>query len=788
MAIQLGLKSVVDSPTYEWPKPAPAACTALSCFTAGDIETDIFYVVSNTIYKYNCVTDGWIQLASATGPTPATTLAAKYKQNGGIFGRAIAGGASTITGAFLYGNRLKGETIKIIAGTGAGQTRVISDVADPVAADYMCCTTASTTAMVDSAKAYAMNAYAGYQLRIVAGTGIGQTRQILYNNATTCTFSDALYAHSCPMLPWGATWATTAIAAPASVAVIESCVATVDRQWDTQPDNTSIYQIDSGSIYVMNSATAGDYCYFMKYDIAGDRWELKSNPKGFLAAALGADWSLERIGSAVMPSAYATGTATGGTATTLADSSKTFSASQYVNCRVKIVSGTGAGQQRTILSHDTNTLTVAIPWKVTPTNGSSVYEIWPDSDKMYLHGSGYSLLAQYSLEVDNWAIARIRDNGICATLIACDGNGTCIPIAESNGITRSSTTATVTTAWSHPWKTGQTITIRGAVQADYNITATITVTSLTAFTYTVANSPATPATVTQAFTSSILVDGSKNWTINEHAGRICYLPSQSTFQKITSNTASALTLSKAITQPTAAASGKYLIMDPIAFGANDTGTAATSGYGVPTSGSTTAVTQTGKTWTINKFAGKQCRIIAGTGINQNFTINTNTATALAMTAITTGPSTDSIYAVYDNLPPGAGVRLFWVYGCSDPNIAGRYIYRVRGGATATIDRYDLRTQTWDLLFSYPSFETFTTGTASTYDGGDRIYIQKDNTGRLYYYDIVKNMVVPAPQTPYTQGTVLLGNRMEIIQSPDGAKFLYYMRNSDSVWYRTMLFG
>jgi hypothetical protein len=373
-------------------------------------------------------------------------------------------------------------------------------------------------------------------------------------------------------------------------------------------------------------------------------------------------------------------------------------------------------------------------------------------------------------------------------LCAYDAAGLIVPIAESNGITRSSTTATVTTAMNHPWKTGQSITIKGAVQADYNITATITVTSLTAFTYTVANSPATPATVTQGFTASILVDGSKNWTLNEHAGRICYLPSQSTFQKITSNTASALTLSKAITQPTAAASGKYIIMDQKAFGANDTGTLNTSAYGVPSAGSTSAVTDSSKAWTVNKFAGKQCRIIAGTGINQNFTINTNTATALAMTAITTGPDTTSIYAVFDDLPPGAGTRLFWVYNSSDPNNLWRYIYRIRGGATATIDRYDLQTETWDLMFTYPSTETFTTGTNSTYDGNDRIYIQKDNTGRLYYYDIVKNKIFPAMQTPYTQSTVLLGNRMEVIQSPDGAKFLYYMRNSGSEIYRTMLFG
>lgn len=63
-----------------------------------------------------------------------------------------------------------------------------------------------------------------------------------------------------------------------------------------------------------------------------------------------------------------------------------------------------------------------------------------------------------------------------------------------SSITRSGTTATVTTAAAHGRSTGDTVTIAGCAQSDYNVTATITVTTTTAFTYTVANSPTTPAT------------------------------------------------------------------------------------------------------------------------------------------------------------------------------------------------------------------------------------------------------------------------------------------------------
>jgi hypothetical protein len=63
-------------------------------------------------------------------------------------------------------------------------------------------------------------------------------------------------------------------------------------------------------------------------------------------------------------------------------------------------------------------------------------------------------------------------------------------------ITRSSNTATVTTAAAHGLATGDYVTITGATQSDYNGIYQITVLSTTTFTYTVANTPVTPATGT----------------------------------------------------------------------------------------------------------------------------------------------------------------------------------------------------------------------------------------------------------------------------------------------------
>ncbi|MDD2978126.1 hypothetical protein [Aquabacterium sp.] len=66
------------------------------------------------------------------------------------------------------------------------------------------------------------------------------------------------------------------------------------------------------------------------------------------------------------------------------------------------------------------------------------------------------------------------------------------------GITRTSATATVTTAVAHGLATGDSATISGAEQSDYNIDAVVTVIDSIHFSYTVANEPATPATGTIA--------------------------------------------------------------------------------------------------------------------------------------------------------------------------------------------------------------------------------------------------------------------------------------------------
>jgi uncharacterized repeat protein (TIGR01451 family) len=69
-------------------------------------------------------------------------------------------------------------------------------------------------------------------------------------------------------------------------------------------------------------------------------------------------------------------------------------------------------------------------------------------------------------------------------------------VRSVSSLTRSGSTASVTTSVPHGWITGEVITIAGASPAAYNGSRAITVTGATTFTYTVPGTPATPATGT----------------------------------------------------------------------------------------------------------------------------------------------------------------------------------------------------------------------------------------------------------------------------------------------------
>lgn len=141
--------------------------------------------------------------------------------------------------------------------------------------------------------------------------------------------------------------------------------------------------------------------------------------------------------------------------------------------------------------------------------------------------------------------------------------------------------------------------------------------------------------------ATVIVDASKNWTINEHAGKLVQthlvgVNGAMVPRVIISNTANSLTVAT-ITTGLVNGTGRYAITEIQALGRDEQFRVENKwGDGTATGGSTTTLVDSSKNWTVNQWAGARLRIIGGTGRNvvaAGFvTITSNTETTLTYTA------------------------------------------------------------------------------------------------------------------------------------------------------------
>jgi hypothetical protein len=206
---------------------------------------------------------------------------------------------------------------------------------------------------------------------------------------------------------------------------------------------------------------------------------------------------------------------------------------------------------------------------------------------------------------------------------------------------------------------------------------------------------------------------------------------------------------------------------------------------------TTTLYDVTKNWDVNAWVNKRVRFMSGTSQGNEYIITANTANTLTFAA-GTAPDVSTAYAILEASPKSFGCNLDNVIGCTNSALNHKYLYSFVGSGTVELERYDVATEKWEKMSYFPQFETNTTGTMYVYDGKDRIYINLSTVlggigGRIVYYDIVKNTIENASTIPYGHSTAISGNRMEIIQTADGLKYLYLMRHSGQEMWRTLLF-
>jgi len=269
------------------------------------------------------------------------------------------------------------------------------------------------------------------------------------------------------------------------------------------------------------------------------------------------------------------------------------------------------------------------------------------------------------------------------------------------------------------------------------------------------------------------------------------------------------------------------------------GSAKSFATGTATAGGATTLTNSGKAWGTNMWANNQVRITAGTGVGQIRTISSNTGTVLTVSAAwAVNPDATSVYSIEGNsdymyllgnnavtmyrytvstdtwatLSPtaaragaaAAGFSACWVdnvTGWDNETLVnnlqaatlyrqnGRYIYSFRGGATSTLDVYDIAANTWVSGVTYGNQqETFTTGSGYVDDDGI-IYIHKEATNRYFTFDIGKNILAGLTTNFTVQGAAVVGNKLFLLPYSDGGTqihFLYTLMHTGAILNRQLL--
>ena len=654
---------------------------------------------------------------------------------------------------------------------GALGTEIAITPIDEVEAAYISrtATAATNRTLTDSGLTLTTDQYRNYQIRTTGGTGAGQRRRIVSNRATTFE---------------------------------------VDAKWSVTPDATTTYEIwpNTDLIYFTGNAQSATFAY----DVELDLWITAPS----FDSAISCNATVTKNGDLPLAISAATDNGTGSVITVAVNAA----GSNYAVNDIIQISGGGANCRLYVTS--------------TTTAGGVTGVAFKNS------GSGYA-----------------TSTGTATTTVSGSGSGCTI------NVTAIGRTGLVTTVINHFLERGDSVTIAGSSVAGWNGTYTILSVD-TNTTFTIASTATASLTATSSTGTSLIVDPTKNWDTNEHLGKFLIAISGGSItptmqiRRIASNTATTITPVLAFSAFTPAnGTTRYCIVDPSSFGQDNKFWADDQvGYGYPTSGTTTSITDTTKNWIRGTWVGHVVRITAGTGLGNELTITANNNNTITFTAATFTPDTttryeimDSFgtatsgstttlvdtaknwvtnqwvnkrlrfvggaavtnevtitsntsntltfatttavdnstnYVIYGKSPDGAGMTLKWMWG----NGNHKYLFNARGSATTLVNLFNITTGKYDFNMGISGQgEVFTTGSMWAYDGGNRIYAQKDSTGRIFYFDMVKREMVNSGTVPFGMSTAFVGNRMEIIKTEDGLKYLYVARHNATEMWRTLIF-
>lgn len=386
---------VLDRKEWQTMTPAPASPGAGAMVIAPDshlVGFPAMYVLSTTaVYLYNHEEDGWQTITSPAlaGTTGAGTCGAFSPWS--ITYTATGGTTTTVTVAAATHNitaTVVGQTVEFLsAGTATGQRRVITGINSNAGAGTI-------TLTLDHPVATAI--LNTHTFRIASGRYFVLSAYTAVAAGVWKVWDQGTYA-------WQANLSTTNLPAAWGTSGGAACTARLAkvRANGTATGGTTTTLTDSAANWTTDQ-WAGRYVLTVSGTGAGQCLKIASNTATTLTFdSPGTAPDNTTVYQIRGGSALAVGVATEGSATTLVNSAKDWTANQWTNFQVRIISGTGAGDKRKITANTANTLTIA---SGTALDSTSVYEIEPDEDAIYVLGNAAATMYRYSISANTWTV------------------------------------------------------------------------------------------------------------------------------------------------------------------------------------------------------------------------------------------------------------------------------------------------------------------------------------------------------------------------------------------------
>lgn len=633
---------------------------------------------------------------------------------------------------------------------------------------------ATIRTLVDASKTMGFDRHRNYRLYITSGTGQGQSRRIVAHNATTFT---------------------------------------IPRDWSVMPDNTSTYEVwpDYDRLYMVGNSASAMYAYSAE----NDYWMQGQAFDDGMPANLAADYS------DWIPFPMSTGVPIAAGVLTV-DSAPTAGGTNYTlgDLLTCSVGGTGAQVQVTSIAPGgvvtgiqlvhTGTatgFTTGTGKATTGGTGTGCTINITSVGRTALVTMASAHLLQAGDEITVTGASEAAWNATYTIIGAPSFTTFCVATTATANIAATASQSTTTIVdpsknWIVNEHVGRIVHIMVAGPTPTSQTRWIASNTATTITFTAAITAAVPGQSkyviydAKAFgvdcqrketgalsdgwatggSTTTLVDTDRSWVPNQWAGYFFKVEAGTGYGSgriaIISNTENTLTFATQAFSPDATT--KYEIADA---------------WGLATAGSSSTTVETGsKNWTVNQWAGKRVRFLAGGGFGAEATITSNTNNTLTY-ANTSAIDASTAYVIYGIPPRSTGIDLIWAFGRSGAENRQRYMYCPRGGLTNQIDIYDITSGRWRFgNFFSPMNELYTTGSNYAYDGADSIFLSKAVAAvvtRVFRLDLSTGDTYGVGTTTTLNGTVHIGNIMEIVEN-NGNKFLFLAHTTSTVMVRAFI--